>query len=200
MSIGYKEPLGNEALAQLFTEARTINVWTDREVSDEQLHALYDLLKMGPTSANCCPARFYFVKSTEAKERLKPHLMEGNQPKVMQAPVTVIIATDTAFAEKLPQLFPHEPDAKNWFSDPAVSEETAFRNGTLQGAYLMLAARSLGLDCGPMSGFDKAAVDKEFFGGTTYKSNFICSLGYGTEERVFPRSPRLAFGEAARIL
>ncbi|NVJ98764.1 MAG: malonic semialdehyde reductase [Alphaproteobacteria bacterium] len=200
MQVGFKAPLDKNAQAQLFTEARTVNVWTDKAVSDEQLQALYDLLKMGATSANCCPARFVFVKTAEAKERLKPHLMEGNQAKVMQAPVTVIIATDTAFAEKLPELFPHEPDAKNWFSDPAVSEETAFRNGTLQGAYLMLAARTLGLDCGPMSGFDKDAVDKEFFAETTLKANFICSLGYGSEERIFPRSPRLAFDDAAQIL
>lgn len=200
MADAMSNKLDNAALDQLFREARTINVWTDRGVSDAQLQELYDLVKMGPTSANCCPARFYFIKSAEAKERLKPHLMEGNQAKVMQAPVTVIIATDTEFAEQLPKLFPHEPDAKNWFADPAVNAETAFRNGTLQGAYLMMAARSLGLDCGPMSGFDKEGVDKEFFTGTTFKSNFICSIGYGSDERIFPRSPRLAFDEATKIL
>jgi len=190
----------DETLDQLFRKARTINVWQDKPVSDEQLHMLYDLLKMGPTSANCSPARFYFVKSPEAKARLKPLVMEGNDTKVMQAPVTVIIANDTEFAEKLPELFPHNLDAKNWFADPAVASITAMRNGTLQGAYLMMAARSIGLDCGPMSGFDNNGVDKEFFAGTTYKSNFICSLGYGSEEGIFPRSPRLAFDDAAKIL
>lgn len=188
------------ALNTLFREARTVNVWTDKQVSDDLLVELFDLLELAPTSANCSPARFCFIKSAEAKARLKPYLMEGNQAKVMQAPVTAIIAIDTAFAEKLPQLFPHEPDAKTWFSDPDVSRETAFRNGTLQGAYLMMAARSLGLHCGPMSGFDNEAVDKEFFSGTTFKSNFLCSIGYGSDERIFPRSPRLRFDEAASIL
>jgi len=195
------KPLFGEAeLDQLFNSARTINVWSGKPVSDQQLHALYDLLKMAPTSANCSPARFHFVKSDAAKARLKPFVMEGNDIKVMQAPVTVIIANDLDFAEKLPELFPHNLDAKNWFSDPEVAAITAMRNGTLQGAYLMMAARSLGLDCGPMSGFDNAAVDQEFFAGTNIKSNFICSLGYGTEENIFPRSPRLAFADAAAIL
>jgi len=200
MAVTPSDKLDDAALDQLFREARTINVWTDRDVSDDQVRELFDLLKMAPTSANCCPARFTFVKSKEAKERLIPHLMDGNKEKVMQAPVTAIIATDTAFADQLPKLFPHEPDAKSWFADPAVSEETAFRNGTLQGAYLIMAARSLGLDCGPMSGFDKEGVDKEFFSGTTFKSNFLCSIGYGSDERIFPRSPRFDFDEAAQIL
>lgn len=195
-----KMPLNDEALKQLFLTARTVNVWQDKAVSDEQILQLYDLVKMGPTSANCSPARFYFVKSDAAKARLKPYLMEGNVDKVMQAPVTVIIATDMAFAEKLPKLFPHNLDAKNWFSDPVVAEETSMRNGTLQGGYLIVAARSLGLDCGPMSGFDKDAVDAEFFAGTTLKSNFLCSLGYGSGEGIFERSPRLDFNEAAEIL
>lgn len=194
------QKLDEVALDQLFRTARSINVWTDKPVSDDQLIELYDLLKMAPTSANCCPARFYFVKSYEAKARLKPYLMEGNQLKVEQAPVTVIIATEMEFAQRLPDLFPHAPDAKDWFADPVVKETTAFRNGTLQGAYLMMAARSLGLDCGPMSGFDNAGVDEEFFKGTSLKSNFICSIGYGSEEGIFPRSPRLAFGDAAVIL
>jgi len=194
------EKLDDAALDQLFRSARTINVWTDRPVSDDQIKALYDLTKMGATSANCCPARFYFIASEEAKQRLKPHLMEGNQAKVMQAPVTIIIATDPRFSDKLPQLFPHEPDAKSWFADTAVAEETAFRNGTLQGAYLMLAARSLGLDCGPMSGFDAAAVDREFFAESGFKANFLCSIGYGSDKRIFPRSPRFEFDEAAKIL
>lgn len=192
--------ISDTALDQLFRKARTINVWTDKPVPDTLIQELYDLLKMAPTSANCSPARFHFVKSDAAKARLKPLVMEGNDVKVMQAPVTVIIANDLDFAEKLPELFPHNLDAKNWFADPEVASITAMRNGTLQGAYLMMAARSLGLDCGPMSGFDNAAVDAEFFAGTNLKSNFICSLGYGSEEGIFPRSPRLAFDDAAAIL
>lgn len=195
-----KRPFGEAELDQLFNSARTINVWSDTPVSDQLLYRLYDLLKMAPTSANCSPARFHFVKSDAAKARLKPLVMEGNDSKVMQAPVTVIIANDLDFAEKLPELFPHNLDAKSWFANPEVAALTAMRNGTLQGAYLMMAARSLGLDCGPMSGFDNAGVDQEFFAGTNIKSNFICSLGYGTEENIFPRSPRLAFGDAAAIL
>lgn len=196
----FTEPLSDAVFDQLFREARTINVWRDKPVSDELLKELYDLTKMGATSANCCPARFHFVKSDAAKARLKPLVMEGNDVKVMQAPVTVIIANDLQFADKIPQLFPHNPGAKDWFADPAVAEITAMRNGTLQGAYLMMAARALGLHCGPMSGFDNAAVDAEFFAGTALKSNFICALGYGTDEDVFERSPRLAFDEAAVIL
>ncbi|MBL4836393.1 MAG: malonic semialdehyde reductase [Kordiimonadaceae bacterium] len=194
------ESLNAGALDQLFRNARTINVWQNKPVEEAQIRALYDLLKMAPTSANCCPARFYFVKSDTGKARLKPHLMEGNDEKMMAAPVTVIIATDKNFAEKLPHLFPHSPDAASWFSDPVVSEETAFRNSTLQGAYLMMAARSIGLDCGPMSGFDAEGVDKEFFAGTSLKSNFLCSLGYGSNEGIFPRSPRLTFDECAKIV
>lgn len=196
----HTDPLSDAVLDQLFREARTINVWRDKPVSDELLHQLYDLTKMGATSANCCPARFHFVKSDAAKARLKPHLMEGNDTKMLQAPVTVIIANDLEFADKIPQLFPHNPGAKDWFADPDVAAITAVRNGTLQGAYLMMAARSLGLHCGPMSGFDNAGVDKEFFAGSALKSNFICSLGYGTTDDIFPRSPRLAFDEAAAIL
>ena len=193
-------PLDTAATDQLFGHARTANAWQDTPVSDEQIRALYDHVKMAPTSANCSPARFHFVKSPSAKEKLRPYLMAGNQAKMMQAPVTVIIGDDLAFADKLSKLFPHDPTAPDWFADPQVKADTAFRNGTLQGAYLMMAARSLGLDCGPMSGFDNDGVDQEFFAGTNIKSNFICSLGYGTEENIFPRSPRLAFNDAAAIL
>lgn len=196
----FTEPLSDGAIEQLFLEARTINVWREKPVSDAQLNRLYDLTKMGPTSANCSPARFHFIKSDAAKARLKPHLMAGNDTKMMQAPVTVIIANDQNFAEQLSKLFPHDQSAKSWYDDPDVAALTAMRNGTLQGAYLMMAARALGLHCGPMSGFDNAAVDAEFFAGTTIKSNFICALGYGSTEKVFPRSPRLDFSEAAAIL
>lgn len=199
-NFSYTKPLSGAVVDQLFLEARTINVWRDEPVSDEQLHQLYDLTKMGPTSANCSPARFHFVKSDAAKARLKPLLMEGNDAKMMQAPVTVILANDLGFAEQLPTLFPHNLDAKNWFADPEVAAVTAMRNGTLQGGYLMMAARALGLHCGPMSGFDNAGVDREFFTGTQLKSNFICSLGYGTTDDVFERSPRLNFDDAAAIL
>lgn len=194
------EILGANALDQLFRDARTINVWKNKPLEKAQVRALYDLLKMGPTSANCSPARFHFIMSDDAKARLKPHLMEGNVEKVMAAPATVIIAHDMKFADKLPELFPHSPDAASWFSDPDVAAETAMRNGTLQGAYLMMAARSLGLDCGPMSGFDQAGVDEEFFAGTSFKSNFLCSIGYGSSEGIFPRSPRLTFDDAVQIL
>lgn len=196
----FTEPLSDAALKQLFTEARTINAWSDRAVSDDHIKALYDLMKMGPTSANCSPARLVFVKSDAAKARLKPLLDGGNVEKTMAAPVTVIIASDPDFAEKMPELFPHNLDAKNWFADPDVAQETYFRNGTLQGAYLMLAARSLGLHCGPMSGFDKAGVDAEFFADSGYRSNFLCAIGYGLTDDIFPRSPKLAFDAAAEII
>ncbi|MDH0616885.1 MULTISPECIES: malonic semialdehyde reductase [unclassified Agrobacterium] len=188
--------LDNEALATLFTEARTHNGWTDKPVSDETLKALYDLTKMGPTSANCSPGRFVFVRSPEAKEKLRPALSSGNLEKTMAAPVTVIAAIDSEFYEKLPELFPHA-DARSWFtSSPAVAEETAFRNGTLQAGYLILAARALGLDTGAMSGFDKGKVDAAFFAGTTWKSNFLINLGYGDPSKLFGRLPRLAFEDA----
>ncbi len=188
--------LDNEALATLFTEARTHNGWTDKPVSDETLKALYDLTKMGPTSANCSPGRFVFVRSPEAKEKRRPALSSGNLEKTMAAPVTVIAAIDSEFYEKLPELFPHA-DARAWFtSSPAVAEETAFRNGTLQAGYLILAARALGLDTGAMSGFDKGKVDAAFFAGTTWKSNFLINLGYGDPSKLFGRLPRLAFEDA----
>ncbi|MGQ8630062.1 malonic semialdehyde reductase [Agrobacterium sp. DKPNP3] len=188
--------LDDAALAALFTEARTHNGWTDDPVSDETLKALYDLVKMGPTSANCSPARFVFVRSAAAKEKLRPALSSGNLEKTMAAPVTVIAAIDSEFYEKLPELFPHA-DARSWFtSSPAVSEETAFRNATLQAGYLILAARALGLDTGAMSGFDKGKVDAAFFAGTTWKSNFLINLGHGDPSKLFGRLPRLAFDDA----
>jgi 3-hydroxypropanoate dehydrogenase len=194
------ERLSKSALDQLFLEARTHNAWRDQDVPDTLLHEIVDLAKMGPTSANCSPARFVFVKSRAAKERLRPHLSEGNRDKTMKAPVCAIIGYDLDFYEHLPKLFPHT-DAKSWFAGKKQKIfETAFRNGTLQGAYLIMAARALGLDCGPMSGFDNAAVDREFFAGTTIKSNFLCSLGHGDTSVLFPRSPRFAFDEMAKII
>ena len=164
------------------------------------MHELVDLLKLGPTSANCSPARFLFVKSREAKEKLKPHLTEGNRDKTMKAPVCTIIGYDLDFYEYLPKLFPHT-DAKSWFEGkPKKIEETAFRNGTLQGAYLIMAARALGLDTGPMSGFDDAGVDRDFFAGTNVKSNFLCNLGYRDGEKLFPRWARFEFDEMAKII
>lgn len=194
-------PLPQAAFDQLFLEAHTHNAWQDRAVPDELLHRLYDNLRMAPTSMNSSPARIVFVKTITAKEKLSPALMEGNRAKTMAAPVTAIIGYDTRFFEQLPKLFPPMPNARNMFeSNAALADITAFRNGTLQGAYLMLAARALGLDCGPMSGFDNAAVDQLFFAGTNVKSNFICNLGYGDAKGVYPRSPRLAFDEACNIV
>lgn len=184
---------------QLFDDARTQNGWLDTPVSDETLRALYDLYKWGPTSANCSPARVIFVRSEPAKARLVACMSEGNKAKVEQAPVTAIIGMDMAFYEQLPKLFPHT-DARSWFvGNEAMIKATAFRNSSLQGAYLMLAARALGLGCGPMSGFDAGKLDAEFWAGTTVKTNFVCSLGHGDPAKVFPRSPRLAFEEACRL-
>jgi len=192
--------LADASFAQLFHEARTHNAWLDRDVPDALLQELVSLVLMGPTSANCSPARFVFVKSREAKERLKPFLSEGNREKTMQAPVCAIIGNDLEFHEHLPELFPHT-DAKSWFTGkPEKIAATAFRNGTLQGGYLIMAARALGLDCGPMSGFDPEGVDETFFGGTNVKSNFLCNLGYGDSAALFPRSPRFDFDQVARIL
>lgn len=194
------EKLAEAALDQLFRTARTYNAFLPKEVADEQLHALYELAKFGPTSANSSPMRLVFVKSAAAKEKLKPFLSEGNRAKTMAAPVTAIVANDHAFYEKLPQLFPHA-DARSWFvGNQPLIDTTAFRNATLQGAYVIMAARALGLDCGPMSGFDNAGVDQAFFAGTTVKSNFLINIGYGDSSRdLFPRSPRLAFEEACRV-
>lgn len=180
----------------IFTEARTHNKWTDRPVGDETLRQLYDLVKMGPTSANCSPGRFVFVRGREGKEKLRPALSRGNTEKTMAAPVTVIVSHDMAFYDRMPQLFPHA-DARPWFTtSQQMIDETAFRNGSLQGAYLIVAARMLGLDTGPMSGFDNKIVDEAFFSGTTWKSNFLVNLGYGDPSGVFGRLPRLGFDEA----
>lgn len=193
--------LGDDALDIIFRDARTHNAWTDEPVSDETLHKLYDLMKWGPTSANCSPARIVFVKSKEAKERLAPALSEGNLKKTMAAPVTAVIGYDLEFYERLPELFPHAPEAKTWFNwSKEWAEQTAFRNGSLQGAYFMIAARSLGLDCGPMSGFDMKKVEETFFAGTPVKANFLCNLGHGDPAGLFGRSPRLPFDEACRII
>jgi 3-hydroxypropanoate dehydrogenase len=190
-----------EGLDLVFRNARTHNVWLDKAVDDALLQQVYDLARMGPTSANMCPLRILFVKSREAKERLKPALDPGNVDKTMKAPVTAILGMDVHFFEKLPKLFPHA-DARAWFKDlpENVLEYIALRNSSLQGAYFMLAARSLGLDCGPMSGFDNAKVDAAFFAGTTIKSNFLCSLGYGDVSKLYPRSPRLSFEEACKVI
>lgn len=194
------ELLSEASLDQLFRHARTFNAWLPKDVSDEQLRQVYELAKFGPTSANSSPARVVFVKSKAAKAKLEPFLSDGNRAKTMEAPVTAIVATDHAFYEKLPKLFPHA-DARSWFvGNQPLIDTTAFRNATLQGAYLLLAARAVGLDCGPMSGFDNAGVDAAFFAGTAVKSNFLISIGYGDASRnLFPRSPRLAFDEACTI-
>jgi len=191
--------LDDLALDQLFRAARTQNKWQDRPVPDAKLHELYDLLKWGPTSANSSPARFVFIRTPEGKAKLKEALSAGNMEKTMTAPVTAIVCYDSYFYDKLGQLFPHAY-AKPWFtSSPEFAEKTAFRNGSLQGAYLMLAARAVGLDVGAMSGFDNAKVDELFLMGTGWKSNFLVNLGYGDPAGLFPRSPRLSFDEAARL-
>jgi 3-hydroxypropanoate dehydrogenase len=194
-------PLSDATLDQLFRHARTFNAWQDKEVTDAQLKELYDLVKMGPTSANSSPMRVVFIKSQDAKARLKPFLSENNAGKTMSAPVTAIIATDFAFYDHLPKLFPHAP-ARDWFvGNDALVEATGFRNSSLQGAYLIMAARSLGLDCGPMSGYDQAGLDAEFFAGTHIKSNFLVNIGYGdANTNLFGRLPRFDFDEVAQIL
>ncbi|HEY2000573.1 malonic semialdehyde reductase [Paraburkholderia sp.] len=192
--------LSNEALDQLFREARTHNGWQNKPVDDALLGQLVELALLGPTSANSSPGRFVFVKSQQAKEKLRPALSAGNLDKTMAAPVTVIVGMDMAFYEHLPKLFPHA-DARSWFAgNDKVIADTAFRNATLQGGYLIMAARALGLDTGPMSGFDAAKVDAAFFAGTTVKTNFLINLGYGDPAKLFKRSPRFAFDEAAQIL
>ncbi|TDF59575.1 malonic semialdehyde reductase [Cupriavidus sp. L7L] len=206
--------LSEEGMDLLFREARTHNAWLSQPVSDETLRQLYDLMKWGPTSANCSPARILFLRTPEAKQRLVPALAPGNVEKTMAAPVTAIIAYDVKFYELLPKLFPHA-DARSWFADtPELALTTARRNSSLQGAYFIIAARSLGLDCGPMSGFDNAKVDHEFFPAdpkenafqleyfpdSHVKSNFLCNLGYGDPAKLFPRGPRLEFDEACKLL
>jgi len=205
----------DETLDMLFRKARSHNAWLDKPVSDDLLRGLYEAMKWGPTSANSCPVRILFLRTPEAKGRLRAALSPTNLEKTMQAPVTAIIAHDMNFYEKLPRLFPHNPGARDWFSkSPELAEITAFRNGTLQGAYFILAARALGLDCGPLSGFDNAKVDEEFFAAgtgdtapeadlpriTQIKSNFLCNLGYGDKAKLFPRSPRLEFEEVCQLL
>jgi nitroreductase len=191
--------LDEASLDILFRQARTHNVWLKTPVTDQQLHRIYDLMKWGPTSANCSPARIVFVKSPEEKEKLVACMAPGNAAKTREAPVTAIIGMDMAFYEKLPQLFPHT-DARSWFvGNQPLIEATAFRNSSLQGGYFIMAARAVGLDCGPMSGFDADKVNATFFAGTTIKANFVCSLGYGDASKVFPRSPRLGFEEACSV-
>jgi 3-hydroxypropanoate dehydrogenase len=185
----------------IFRAARTHNGWENTPLSEAQMQALYDLTRMGPTSANCSPARFVFVQSPEAKAKLVACVGAGNKKKVETAPLTVIIGQDAKFYDKIPQLFPHMPSARDWFAhDGTVAHATMFRNATLQGAYLIIAARALGLDTGPMSGFDQAAVDAAFFAGTSTTTNFLCAVGIGTDENLFPRSPRLSFDEACTIV
>ena len=189
--------INDEALDTIFRGARTNRHWLDKPVSPALLMAIYDLMRWGPTSANTCPARILFVVSHEAKERLRPHLDAGNVHKTMSAPATAILGYDPAFARFLPRLNPAMKDA---FADPALAELTAFRSASLQGGYFIVAARALGLDCGPMSGFDNAGVDREFFAGTPTKSNFLCNLGYGDPSHLGPRGERLSFDEACGIV
>ncbi|KPQ22652.1 MULTISPECIES: malonic semialdehyde reductase [unclassified Halomonas] len=194
--------LGSPALKQLFIDARTHAYWQQRSVSDDTLRELYDVMKMAPTSVNCSPLRILFLRTRQAKEKLLPALKEGNHRKVEEAPVTAILAYDRRFHEHLPALFPHA-DAKAWFvGNEPYREETAFRNSSLQGGYFILAARALGLDVGPLSGFDNDKVDDLFFAddGTHYRSNFLCNLGYGDDTKLHPRSPRLAFEQACQLL
>lgn len=193
--------LSDAALDQLFRSARTHTAWLKTPVSDDTLRRLYDLWKWGPTSANGCPARIYFVRSAEAKERLIPTLAAGNVEKVRTAPVTAIVAYDLQFYDKMPKLFPQAPGMRDVFAKaPELADTTARRNSSLQGAYLIVAARALGLDCGPMSGFDNAKVDQEFFPGTNIRSNFLCNIGYGDTSKLYPRNPRLDFEEACTLL
>lgn len=192
--------LSDQALAQLFRDARTHNGWQNKPIDDGLLRQLTELALLGPTSANSSPGRFVFVKTQEGKEKLRPALSAGNLEKTMAAPVTAIVGMDMAFYEHLPKLFPHA-DARSWFvGNERLIADTAFRNSTLQGGYLILAARALGLDTGPMSGFDAAKVDEAFFAGTTVKSNFLINVGYGDPSKLFARSPRFSFDEAARIV
>lgn len=192
--------LTDTALATLFQGARTHNTWLDKPVSDQQLRQIYELMKWGPTSANSSPARIVFAKSDAAREKLAACMSAGNAEKTRLAPVTAIIGMDMAFYEKLPQLFPHT-DARSWFAgNHKAIEATAFRNSSLQGGYFIISARSVGLDCGPMSGFNEDKLNAAFFSGTTVKVNFVCSIGYGDHGKLFPRSPRLTFDEACSII
>ena len=194
--------LDDTALDQLFRSARTRNGWTDRAVPETLIREVYDLARLGPTSANSNPARYVWVRSADGKQRLADLASETNKGKILEAPLTVIIGYDLNFAASMPQLFPAKGEAmkRNFESNPPLAQVSAFRNGTLQGAYLMLAARALGLDCGPMSGFNNEGVDAVFFSGTNIKSNFICALGYGNDTNLFPRNPRLSFDEVGRFV
>lgn len=193
-------PLSDAALDQLFRDARSHRTWLDRPVSDELLGAVHDLARLGPTSANCCPLRIVFVKSQDAKQRLKPHLSRGNQEKTMAAPVTAIFAHDTLFFEHMPRLAPHDPNVRSWFEgDEKTGSVNALRNGSLQAAYFMLSARSLGLDCGAMSGFNNESLDADYFPDGRFKSNFLCNLGYGDPSRLHQRAPRFEFHQVCRI-
>jgi len=194
-------PLDQAAFEQVFLNARTFNKFTEQEVSDELIAKLYDMMKWAPTSMNCQPGHFVVVKSAKAKARLNPALAAGNQEKTMGAPATIILATDTQFYDHMPTQFPANPNAKDMFkANNELAEITAFRNSSLQGGYLILAARMLGLDCGPMSGFDNAAVDAEFFADGRYKSNFLINIGYGDSSKNYPRGPRLPLEDAVEIL
>jgi 3-hydroxypropanoate dehydrogenase len=195
-----RDSISTGALDQLFRAARTYQEWTDAPVEEGVVRDLYELLKWGPTSANSSPARFVWVRSPQGKAKLAELTWERNRPKILAAPLTVIIGNDLEFAERLPQLMPHNAEAmQKAFAHPAVAEATAVRNGTLQGAYLIIAARALGLDCGPMSGFDNAGVDQAFFAGTGIRSNFICSIGHGNPDSLFPRNPRRSFEDAGHF-
>lgn len=194
-------PIDEAALRQIFRDARTLRAWRDEPVPDQILHGIVDLMKLGPTSANCQPVRILFLKSEAAKQRLRPHLSEDNVVQTMTAPVTAVLAYDLDFYEKLGEYYPEEPEARSWFAGrPKAIENTAFRNGSLQGAYLIIAARALGLDCGPMSGFKNRGVDDAFFAGTSIRSNFLCNLGYGDRTGLPSRGPRPFFDDLARIL
>ncbi len=195
------EPIASDALDQIFMLARTHNAWLDKPIEEAQLQRIIEIMEIGPTSANILPARIVFVRSAEAKKRLEPLLDEGNRAKTMQAPVCAIIGYDLKFYEKLAKTFPHNPAARSWFEGKeAKILDAAFRNSSLQGAYFIIAARAIGLDTGPMSGFDNAGVDREFFPGGQVKSNFLCALGHGDPSALFPRSPRLDFDEVAEII
>ena len=191
--------LDHKALDTLFTAAHTHNGWLDKQVSDDTLRRLWDLVKIAPTSANCQPARIVFVRTKEGKEKLKPALSPGNLDKTMAAPVCAIIGYDLEFFEHLPRLYPQADMKKNFVGNPEAAKTAAFRNGSMQGGYFILAARSLGLDCGPMSGFDNAKVDDAFFPGGKVKSNFLCNIGYGDVAKIRPRNPRLGFDEACTL-
>ena len=195
-----RTPLDDQSLDLLFRDARTHSKWVDGEVTDAMLQQIFDLMKMAPTSANCSPARFVFITSPEGKEKLKPALLSGNVEQTMAAQATAIIAYDMEFYEHLPKLYP-PADAKSWFTgNDTLIYETAFRNGSLQGAYLMMAARSLGLDCGPMSGFDEDKLNAAFFPDGRFKANFLCNIGFGNDEKVYPRTPRFEFDEVCEVV